>query len=145
MLPVSQFIPFDLYNPKVNKKIQELRCPFCPQQYFGTVAAMKRHRVGCHRYRRFKGDIPPTELDIINSQMVDAVKIEGHRGAEYLIVYADGRKEWHVAPPTHPLVTEFKSQKPPSVNEICLIEEKDFDAWLACPYEDAKVESVNSH
>ena len=46
LYPVSQFIPFDMYNPKVNEKLSSLRCPFCVEQYFGTVAAMKRHRVG---------------------------------------------------------------------------------------------------
>ena len=77
--------------------------------------------------------------------MVDAVKIVGHRDVEYLIVYSDGRKEWHVPPPAQSLVTAFRRQKPPSIDEICLIEEKDFDAWLASPYEDAKVGSVNSY
>ena len=30
--PVDQFIPVDFYNPKVNKKLLKLRCPFCPKK-----------------------------------------------------------------------------------------------------------------
>ena len=76
MYPVDQFLPMDMYNPKVNKRLKELRCPFCPEQYFGTVAAMKRHRIGCHKGMRYRGDIAPIETDILAENMVGAVSIE---------------------------------------------------------------------
>ena len=107
MYPVSQFIPFDMYNPKVNDKLSELRCPFCVEQYFGTVAAMKRHRIRCHKYLRYKGDIPPIELDIEQANLQGAVRILEKLGPR--ILYDDGREEWHKPRPSHPILIEYRN------------------------------------
>ena len=121
MYPVNQFIPFDMYNPKVNKNLLKLRCPFCVEQYFGTIASMKRHRIGCHRSMRYKGDIAPIELDVQQANLIGAVRILEQLGPEYRIEYEDGREEWHKAPPSHKLVTDYMAIKPTELESIYMI------------------------
>ena len=121
MYPVSQFIPFDLYNPKVNKNLSNLRCPFCVEQYFGTIAAMKRHRVGFHKYQRYKGDNPPVQLDIQQANLVGAVRILERLGPECRILYEDGREEWHQPPPSHPLLVKYLELNPTELESIYMI------------------------
>ena len=121
MYLVSQFIPFDLYNPKVNTNLSNLRCPFCVEQYFGTIAAMKRHRVGCHKYQRYKRDNPRVQLDIQQANLVGAVRILERLGPECRILYEDGREEWHQPPPSHPLLVKYLELNPTELESIYMI------------------------
>ena len=104
-----------MYLPRCkNTDFNELKCPFGCDIYYPTKAALQRHRVRMHKYRRTPKDLPTEQFEYV-PQFADIAKIlrrANNDSREFIVETTKGTFEWRTLPLDHDKVKEFLEKGP---------------------------------
>ena len=110
LVPNAHEIPSELYLPRrKNVDFGALKCPFGCGVVFVTKAALQRHRVRMHKYKRTPTDLPNEQFSYIPlfDDVVEIVKRANPNSKEFVVKTTYNTFEWRTLPLDHEMVKTF--------------------------------------
>jgi len=110
LAPNAHSIPPELYLPrKKGVDFNELTCPFGCGVTFVTKAALQRHRVRAHKYKRTPKDLPNEQFEYIPifEDVAEIIRRANKDSKEFVVRTTQNVYEWRTLPLDHERVQAF--------------------------------------
>ena len=118
LYPKATSVPRELFLPRrLNANFEELKCPFGCETVFPTKAAVQRHRVRMHKFKRVGKPAQPTQEEKqdyvpLFEDVSEILKRANSDSAEFVVATTYNTFEWRTLPLDHDKVKDFLSKVP---------------------------------